>query len=248
MRLPSHKSKSLPIPSHIHPVGCQTHALLPTAQTIRLSKLILLIILLFSYKLNSSTQEYDSIAIFMQQYEFQKAIDKINIIDKSGSDLRLIDIKATALNGLNKYQEAIPEYENLLKTDTNNLRNIISLANCYQSIGNNKNAQRFYKKALIISTQNNYLYQQLANAYYQDNDFHHAILNYSIVYEVDSSYYLSKQLAKCFDNLEKVDTAIYYYQKAFNLNQSDFQTAYRLANLYKQNQDYKAAIILTESF
>ena len=247
-KLPLYKSKSLSTPSHIHPVSYQTHAFLSTAQNINLSRLVLLIMVIFSFHHYTKAQDYDSITIFIQQYEFQKAIDKINKIDKNGSDLQLLDLKANAFIGLNMYQKAIPVYEKLFKNDINNLRNIINLANCYQSIGDYKNAQRFYKKALIISPKNNYLYQQLADAHYQDDDFNSAILNYFLAYIADSSYYLSKQLARCFDNLEKIDTAIYYYQKAFNLNPFDFQTAYRLANLYKQNEDYETAINITEPF
>jgi len=247
-KLASHESNDLKILSYIHPVGCQTHPFLPTAQNVNLNRLIFFIMMIFSFHHYTRAQDYDSITTCLRQYEYQKAIDQIDEMVIHASDHELLSIKATALKGLNKYQEAIQVYEKLLKNDTTDVKNIIELASCYQSLGDYKNAQKCYKKALVIRPQNHYLFQQLADAYYQDDDFTHAIGNYFIVYNVDSTYYTSKQLAKCFDNLEKTDTAIHYYHKALNLNPFDFQTAYRLANLYKQNEDFMKAIDITESF
>jgi len=226
----------------------KSNAFLPASLTVSLRRLVLLIMAVFLFNYYSQAQNYDSIVIYIQRYEYQKAIDEINAIDKYNSDFKLLDLKAAALKGLNKYQEAIQAYEKLLINDTSDLKNIIEIANCYQSIGDNKNAHTYYKKAIKLSPHNNYLYQQLANAYYQDDDFENAIRYYITAYAADSTYYLTKQLAKCLDNLKKTDSAIFFYQEAFNKNPLDFESAYRLANLYKQNEDYKSAINITDSF
>ena len=233
---------------HNHPKRSRVTVSHKIGKTIHLKSRILLILLFCSVQMNLIAQNNDSIALFMQQFEYLKALDKINRMDKNGSDLQLLDLKATALKGLNRYLEAIPVYKRSLENDSADLRNITSLANCYQSIGDYKNAQQFYKKALKLSPDNNYLYQQLADACFMDDAFESAFSNYFTAYTADSSYYLSKQIARCFDNLGKSDTAIYYYRKANALNPVDFQTAYRLANLYKQNKDYPSAILVTDSF
>ena len=211
-------------------------------------RVILSTIILFMLRLTTPAQDPDSVTIFIQQYEFQKVLDKINEKDEKNSDIQLLDLKATALKGLNRYREAIPVYEKLLKNDTSNLGNIIDLANCYQSTGDYKNAQQYYRKALTLSPQNIYLYQQLADALYQDEDYQNAIVYYAYAHTEHSSGYLSKQLARCFDNLERTDTAIYYYQQAITVNPFDSQTAYRLANLYRQKEDYVDALDVTGSY
>lgn len=247
-RIPSHKSKSLATPSQDHPIGYQTHAFFSSALIGRFYKLIVLIIVIFSTVLNTDAQQYDSISNYIQQYEYQEAINQIDKIVNYSADLELIILKATALKGLNKHQEAIPYYVQIFKNDTSNLKSIVELANCYQSIGNYKNTQKLYSRALLINPQNNYLFQQLANSYYLDNDYKNALKYYLSAYSTDSSYYLSKQLAKCYDNLNKIDTAIFYYRKTVELNPVDFQSTYRLAGLYKQKEDYEKGIFLTDSF
>ena len=218
-----------------------------SSPAIYLSRLVVFIVVFFSFEITKA-QQYDSIAVYMQRYEYQKAINKINSIDKYDSDLKLLELKASALYGLNRYSEAIRVYEKLLEHDSSDLRNIIETAHCFYSLGDYRNAQTWLRKAIRISPRSSYLYQQLGDACYQDDDFNSAVLNYFTAYSADSSFYLSRQLGKCFDKLKQSDTAIWYYQKAYDLNPGDFQTTYRLANLYLEKKDYKTAVNLTDSF
>jgi tetratricopeptide (TPR) repeat protein len=205
----------------------------------------LIVALSFTF-MNVFAQRFDSISSYIQHYEYQKAIDQIGKVDDS--DLALVKWKATALKGLNRYQEAIPYQEIVFKNDTTDLRNAVELANCYQSLGDYKNAQKIYRKVLPGNEQNNYLIQQLADSYYLDEDFANAIITYLMAYKSDSSYYLTRQLAMSYDNSDKADTAIVYYKKAIQLNPIDFQSTSRLANIYKQKKDYKTGIALTDLF
>ena len=245
---PKHKSKSLSaLPCNIR--FAAKHVLfLPTAPIENWRRWIVLIFVIFTSINYTSAQVYDSINTFMQRYDYENVLEKIDNIKENDSDLYLLALKATAMQGLNKYQEAIHVYEKLFKNDTTDLRNIIELAKCYQSLGNYKNAQIFYQKAININPSSKFLYQKLADVYYQDNDYTNAIKNYSIVFVKDSTYYLSKQLAKCFENIQKTDTSIYFYRKAINLNPVEFITSYSLANLLKQKKDYEEAISISESF
>jgi tetratricopeptide (TPR) repeat protein len=198
--------------------------------------------------LNITAQQHDSIDNLIQQYDYKKAIDLIDKTRNYNSDLRLVSLKATALKGLNKHQQAIVYFERLYLHDTSSVKYTIELADCYRSTGDYKKSQQLYYKAVMLNPHINFLVQQLANSYYMDDNFSKAKKYYLSAYLADSNLYLLKQLAKCYDNLEIIDTAILYYKKAVSLNPGDFQSVYRLANIYKQTEDYKNGISLTDSF
>ena len=206
------------------------------------------IVLLLSLGLTiqlSGSQIHDSVEALMQQYEYQKAIDLINETD---ADRQLLELKATAFAQLNRHGEAIPVLDSLWKLDTTNVQNLLNLANCYQSTGNYKNAQIFYIKSLERNPENDYIRQQLADAFYYDEAYTNAIKYYLKVIEKDSTYYLAKQLARCYENLNNTDSAILFYQIVIEKNKGDYNSTYRLANLYKQILDYKTAIQVMDSF
>jgi tetratricopeptide (TPR) repeat protein len=210
--------------------------------------LIIMLLQIINPCLSIKAQQNDSITYYLQKYNYGKVIDLIDKADNYDSDLRLVNIKADALKGLNKYQQAIVYYKRLYREDSSDIKNIIELADCYQSLGDYKMAQELFFNALKFNPVNDYLIQQLANSYYMDDNFKQARKYYLTAYSADSTFYLSKQLAKCYDNLEIIDTAILFYCKAISLNPSDFQSSYRLANLYKQKEDYKKGISITDSF
>jgi len=207
--------------------------------------LLLLAILISSFLPFTRAQVRDSVYILIQQYEFQKAI---NYMDQGVSDPELLELKAIALSGLNKYQEAARVYEELYELDTGNLKIITELADCYQSYSDYDRAKETFLKALQISPRNNYLFQQMAGVLYQDNDYREAIFYYTRAYTMDSTFFLSRQLGRCYDNLGTTDTAIYFYRKALDLNPLDIQTAYRLAEVYKQKEEYETAVMITRAY
>jgi tetratricopeptide (TPR) repeat protein len=81
---------------------------------------------------------------------------------------KLPGLKATALKGLNKYQQAIIYFDKLYLQDTSNMNHIIELADCYQSPGEYKKSQELSSRTLNLNPFNNYLTQHPANAYLRD--------------------------------------------------------------------------------
>ena len=193
-------------------------------------------------------QDLDSIHFFIEQYEYQKAIDNIDKIVDYEKTPELVDLKVVFLKELHKHQEAFPYLEKLYLEDTTNVQRIADLANCCLLLGNYKSSQRLYEKALSINPVNNYVIQQLANSYFQLDDFETAKRYYISAYTNDSTFYVARQLGKCYENLDSVDTAIYYYQIALILNPSDFESTYRLANLYKLSEEYANGIALSDTY
>lgn len=191
-------------------------------------------------------QNLDTINTFLRNYEYQEAIDYMN--KREINDPDLIILKGTALQALNKYNELIPLYKEVLETDSANLRIMIDLATCYQAIGDYRSAQKLLLKARVLNPNNHYILQQLADSWFQDGKYHKAKELYLAAYSSGSSFYLTRQLARCYDQVSRTDSAILYYIKANLLNPGDFHSAYRLANIYKELEVYLPGIAITDAF
>jgi tetratricopeptide (TPR) repeat protein len=176
----------------------------------------------------------DSIAWNMQNFDYVRALELIGNQQAKDSDLVLVNYTATALRGLNKHQQAIPYLEKLLKADSTNIRNLVELALCHQVTGNNTLSREYFSKALEFKPKNSYLIQQTATAFFQENNFRKALELYFLAYTSDSTTFLQRQIAKSYDNLGVIDSAMLFYAKTIMGNPSDFSSTYRLATLLMQ--------------
>ncbi len=210
--------------------------------------LSLFIALLVSQCVHLYAQKLDSVHFFIEQYEYQKAIDIIDSIADYDEDPEILNLKIASLKGLQKYREAIPYLEKLYLNDSVNVKRITELANAYQMLGNFVAARKFYHKALEINPDNYYLVQQLADSYYQADNFSLAKQYYLTAFRSDSAFHLSRQLARCYENLEMLDSAKYYYRIALSFVPDDYQSTYLLANLFKLSEEYDKGIALTNSY
>ncbi|MBN2274603.1 MAG: tetratricopeptide repeat protein [Bacteroidales bacterium] len=200
------------------------------------------------YPLIANGQTKDSVVVYMQQYNYEKAIRLIEKREADITDPELLYLKGDALKGLNKYNEAAACYKKLFDEDTSNIKLMVDLAECYKSLNLYKKAQQLYEKALQMNPANRYLLQQLANAFYMDDDYQKAARYYALSITNDTVYYLVRQLARCYDNNELIDSALLYYHKTLLLNPNDESSVSRLANLYINRKEFNKAIQMADSF
>jgi tetratricopeptide (TPR) repeat protein len=193
------------------------------------------------------TQTTDSISFYMQQYEFENLISYIDLhYPKFQAETERM--KAKAYVSLKKYKEAALSYEKLYSYDSSDIHTMVELANCYQLLGNYPQSIVYLQKALQQRPLNSYLQIQIADVYYKSNAYYQAIEHYMRACLHDTSFYVSKQLALCYDKLDRIDTAMYYYDKTIGLNPSDFYSTHRLASIHLQNKAYEKALHLTSSY
>ena len=186
--------------------------------------------------------------ISLQQYNYEKAVLLIEKSEDVLADPELLYLKGNALKGLNDYQGAIACFEKLAAEDSLNVGLIIDLAECYKSFNLLEKAQQHYHRAMLLQPSNRYIVQQLANAYYLDDKYREAARFYSLAITCDTIYYLARQLARCFENMELTDSAVFYYRKTLLLNPCDEASVTRLANLLISKKEYTGAIEVTDSF
>lgn len=79
---------------------------------------------------------------------------------------------------------------------------------------------------------------ELANLYAIRKEYSKSLTIYKRLLEKDNlNYYYAKQAGKNFLDMNQSDSAIYYYEYAFSLNQKDVFLAHRLGNLYLLKKD-----------
>jgi tetratricopeptide (TPR) repeat protein len=190
----------------------------------------------------------DTIAKRIRQYDYHGAIAEIDKIHPDSVDREMLYRKAVSFKALSKFHEAIVCLDSIYRQDTVNLEIIIELADCYKSVLNYKKPQELYKKALILNPGNKFLMQLLAGTYMTLEQYDQARLLYLKACRNDTSVFLLKQLALCYEKIMQDDSAIYCYQRAMVFDPEDYQPVFRLANLYKAQREYDLGIAITDTF
>ncbi len=193
-------------------------------------------------------QQQDSIAIYLLNYRYEMALRAIERADPDGTDPELLYLKASAYRGLNRFQEAVPCLEEILRQDPNDLRCMVDLADCFQSLANYPRTRHYLEMALDIDPGNTFLLSQLADTWFRQRNYKQAKTRYLKAFAADSGYYMSRQLARTYEGLGIADSAVQLYRRALSFNPADYQSTIRLAGLYRDGEDYPAGIRLTEGF
>lgn len=211
-------------------------------------KTLLLILTFYISIFFLKAQQHDSIIHYFQNYEYDKALIELNKLNENNANDELIILKAKTYKALNKYEQAILSYEKVLSNDSENIAVLIELADCYESTGNFRKSQLIYRNALFKDQSNFFLLQKLADSYCLDDNYKEALLYYLSASSIDSSYYLFRQIARCYESIENTDSAIFFYQKALVINPSDFTSTYRLADIYRKTGYFDLGVMLTSSY
>ena len=208
--------------------------------------LYLIPFLFFFLQLHAQTQ--DSITSLIRQYNFQAALEQINAIDPDSIDAETMYLKATALKALSRYREAISCLEEIYQVDSSDLRSALELADCYRTVSNFKKPQEIYEKLLVWHPGNRYLLHLIAGTCMNNGQYARALEYYLTACAGDTTAFLLKQIAACCEKTGSVDSAILFYNKAIACDPDDYQPVFRLANLYKNLDDYESGILVTDQY
>lgn len=181
-------------------------------------KILLTIILLFTFSflaLSQSTQEQVDILISKGQY--QNALSLINDSPQKSKELLLKE--AQCYRFLREYPKAIFILENLSYNNTNALQAKLQLAFCYEAANLPEKAMKCYDELIELDPTNVYLKQ--ADILYQLNKYTLALQQYRLLSDENSSAFLLKKTAMCFEKLNQLDNAkAYPYLKQAYLQDS----------------------------
>lgn len=221
---------------------------------------ILLILSIFqSMAMNLKSSPADSIAISINNYQYNKAlvlIDRQLEVDSASAEL--YQLQGNVHRQMYAFDKAIASYQKAIQLDSSNNQSAIELANTYKIIQKYPEAQTYYCKALSRDTSNFFLKIELANCQYlnaTDNgeitnpiEYLNAINTWLDLYQCDSThYYTVKRLAQSFAKLD-VNQAIRFYQRAIALQPLDVNNILAISNLYVAQKQYVNGVELTSAF
>lgn len=205
-------------------------------------------LILFGLIINSVAQDPDSLELYFNQYRFDQVIQCLS--GREDGNLATGDLvyRAASLKALRKYELALLAYEELLRRDTAQIKIILDLSGTYKELGNYIKTIELLEYGLQLEDSNDYIRTELGDACFTDNRYRKAIDHYQYIFHRDTSFYLARQLARSYEGIDEKDSAIAYYRIALSYNASDFLSTYRLADIYRDMEEYPEGMALTDTF
>ena len=215
--------------------------------------LVIFLVLFISEPKFVSAQNSEAIKAVLpliENFRFGQAIRVAdNYLAVDSSDLSLMILKSKALSSLFRFRESNALLIKVVKTDSNNVHVWFELFNNYRLLGNVDLAAYSCKRLLELEPGNRYFSIQLANLYYNADDFESAKAVMIPLYLADTTdFFITRQIGNCYLELKMAYSAGEFYSRALALNPSDASTTAKLINLYIKGKDLPRAMKLAESF
>jgi tetratricopeptide (TPR) repeat protein len=151
--------------------------------------------------------------------------------------------RGRAYQSLFSYDSAYHYYRRAFQLDSTNLSFRVSMGRALEKLGRIGETIDIYEAIVAEPQPGDQYLAELANLYSIRKDYAKSLAIYKGLLAKDSlNYYYAKQAGKNFLDMNQLDSAIYYYEYAFSLNQRDVFLAHRLGNLHLLNQDLPTAI------
>lgn len=211
----------------------------------------LLIILLCLCPIWVQAQSEKEIRQAMASFEYEVPI---TCIAPESGDSVLTPLRAQALKAMNRYPEALKEWNSLLLPDSTNVKVLIELAECYRLINRSDLSAKCYAKAVALSPENKFFRQQHIRTLLASENYEAARdASYGWLERDTVSTIGYKFLGMAYEGLGKTDpeakiNAFLAYNTAYNKDSLDAQTVALIASIFNHNEQFFDAVAITETY
>lgn len=182
----------------------------------------------------------------MANYEYDTAIA---LISKEKPTPTLLYLKGKALQGLSLTSEALTTFKEVITLDSLNQRATIEAAECCKTLTKDKEALKYYRNAMFLNPKNKYVRLQYITMLCATRQYQEALGESSVMSETDSSAVVLHLQAQSMSGGEYPTAAILgCYHVIQDKYPDDYLAAYKLGNIYNDNQMYNYAIEATEKY
>lgn len=208
-----------------------------------MKRFLFLFILAFGVSL--AAQQTDPIREAMANYDYETAL---SLITQKEPASQLTFQKAQALRGLNRYNEALEAFRQVVAQEPENIRAILDMAECYKIAGRFNESLNGYKQALALKPENKYAQLQYISMLCVTEQYPQAGRICHEVMANDSSTAVIRLMAQAQEGMMRSDSVLYYYKVIVEKEPHDYLSVAKLANLYINLNQPQEAIALTEKY
>ena len=155
---------------------------------------------------------------------------------------------------MNRYAEALKEWNSLLKEDSTNTKVLIELAECYRLTNRSDRASLCYAKAISLQPENKFFRQQHIRALLATEDYEaardasHAWLERDTVSATGYKFLGMAYEGMVMNDPESLQLAFMAYNAAYRRDSLDAQTVAHIAAIFNNNNQFADAVSVTETY
>lgn len=196
-------------------------------------------------------QTEEEIRTALDQYDYETPIRRIA---PALGDSVFTPLRAQSLKAMNRYQEALKEWDSLLEADSADINVLIELAECYRLTHRGAEAAACYGKAVSLRPENKYFRQQhlrvlLASEKYEvARTASHSWLERDTLSASAYKYLGMAYEGMVMDNPDALGNAFMAYNAAYRRDSLDGQTVALIAAIFNNNNQFADAVNVTETY
>lgn len=208
-------------------------------------QLLFILVCLVSFQVFSQSENKYlqlELAIFNEQYD--SAIYYADqMLSEDSLDWKVYYYKGKSNLAINKYFEALENFQKANEIDTANFLIENSLARIFDFTGQKEKAINIYFDQYLRDTTRIEPIENLAEIFQRKGEYSPAIHYYQKAIAINNTNFnYFKQLGYCLKQINLNQPAIYGYQNALRLNPYDLDTYKRLANLQNTEKFFDQAV------
>ena len=216
-----------------------------------MKQIITLLLLIGLCPMWAKAQSIEEIHRAMDAYDYEMPIAQIA---PASGDTLFTPLRAKALRAMNRYSEALKEWNSLLQADSTNTKILIELAECYKLVGRTSEATPCYEKAVALHPENTYFRQQHIRAllatenYEQARNACHAWLDRDSLSATAFKLMGMAYEGMVSDNPDALTNAFMSYNASYRIDSLDAQTVAHIAAIFNNNEQFQDAVDVTEKY
>ena len=120
----------------------------------------------------AQAQSEDEIRKALDAFDYEVPIKQVT---PASGDVVLTPLRAQALKAMNRYLEALKEWNSLLTPDSMDTKVLAELAECYRQVSRSNLAAQCYAKAVTLNPENKFFRQQHIRTLLTSENYEEAI-------------------------------------------------------------------------
>lgn len=212
--------------------------------------LLSLFLLLFSHSYSQknnleSTSAIDTLKYLTSHYQYHKAIE---YIEKQEPTRNILTEKARCYKSMGDYNKSAMILSDLAEQYPRDIHILNELALSYQAIKRWEEGEKCYDLLMELDSTNVYFRTKRGDMLYNQSKYKQAIDTYMQLYIETPTPALSKQIGRCYEAINKKDSARLYYNKAWEHDFSDSQAAVLYTNFSLKHKDILTALDVCRTY